>query len=83
MDLRYIGHPPVSGNPRDARICSTPFDKLDHLSLAEVQECEALAKIIVGQEPGGHKARHRRFAELLARRHIPIYDAQPSPKGAA
>ena len=50
----------------------TPFP-FDHLTLAEVAECERLRDEIVGKYPGASKLKGHRLAELLRKRHRPLY----------
>jgi hypothetical protein len=61
-------------------ICRSP-PPWDHLSLAEVSECERLAAALVGRLSVGRGPRIKRFAELLKRRVRPQYE--PARKGAA
>lgn len=53
-----------------------------HLTLAEVAECERLAKELVGRLPHGNP-NHIRLSNLLSRRCAPIYDRPPPGPRAA
>ena len=58
-----------------------PFP-FDHLTLAEVAECERLQRELVGKYPGGSsQGKERRLAELLRKRHRPLYDDE-GPRAA-
>lgn len=57
-----------------------PFD---HLTLAEVAECERLAKAVTGRYPTAAPRDHVRLSNLLSKRHAPIYDRPPPGPSAA